>query len=81
MTTDKEFMAYQKWRESQGMPLSPRKLPKVVHTVSVSELAWEALQQIAVQQGLTHGEGGNVSRLLEAIGQQILMVRSATSED
>lgn len=70
-----ELNAYNAWRRSQGLPIVPVKLPKNAHTIYVSDDAWYALDRLAMDFGFTHGRGGNISELMEAVGQGIVEVR------
>ncbi len=69
-----ELDAYNAWRHKQGLPVVPIKHPKNQHGVSVSDPAWLGLDKLAQEFGFTHARSGNISELLEAIGQGVLKV-------
>jgi hypothetical protein len=73
--SQEELLAYNKWRRRQGLAIQPIKYPKIVRTLSISNEAWERLQILATEQGFVYGDHGNVSMLLESIGQGILVVQ------
>lgn len=55
----------------------PRKVPAhdcTLRMVKLSDEAWAGLQAIALEFGLKWAETGNVTRLLECIGQGVLVV-------
>jgi hypothetical protein len=79
---------YNRWRAGRGMPPVPsttgrregpnipaqRRRYKSMHAVNVTSDAWLALDRIAQQYGYFWGSKGNVSQLLQSIGEGYLVV-------
>lgn len=65
-------------RHDMGLPPSPvrRGTKRVVSSMMLSEDAKAGLREVAAAYGYMHGGQGNISALLEAIGQGKLVVRN-----
>lgn len=66
----------QQLRIRHGLKPQPQNYPRTVRAVSLSDTAYQTLQMLAVEFGHTrHLGAGNVSALLECIGQGIYTVQ------
>jgi hypothetical protein len=66
---------YNKWRKAQGMdPVSFRR-KKIQRSVTLSDLAYDGLYQLAKQYGLLWGGRVSISDLIERIGMGEFEIR------
>lgn len=63
-------------RDNQGVVRALRGGPRRIRTMNLSDEAYAALKQLALQRGLVWGGSGNVSELLELIGAGVFTVSS-----
>jgi hypothetical protein len=71
---DSETKRYNEWRRSQGLSPLPEKLKRRTHLIHLSDQAWDGLARIAWRHQMARGRRGNVTQLLEAIGQGVINV-------
>lgn len=76
-----ESLNYDEFRIRNKMPPLPEKPKyKKQHNVHVSDETWERLQVLAESMGYAYWQGGSISMLLEAIGQNLIKIVPANQE-